>query len=144
MSSVMLLSHSYLRFAFKDKSVHCCFIMERSRIALIKTLTIPQLELNAAVIGVRLYNIVIHEINLPIEKVKFWSDLTLTLRYINIQSHCFKIYVDNKVTQILKSTSADGWNYIEGAKNPAGTCSRGVSSPMDLLTIDKYGEGWIS
>ena len=82
--------------------------MERSRIAPIKTLTIPQLELNAAVIGVRLYNIVIHEINLPIEKVKFWSDLTLTLRYINIQSHCFKIYVDNKVTQILKSTSADG------------------------------------
>ena len=53
--------------------------MGKSRLAPIKTLTMPRLELNAAVTGVKLYNTIIHEIDLSIEKVKFWSDSTLAL-----------------------------------------------------------------
>ena len=46
----------YLRFAFKDGTVYCCFVMGKSHLAPIKTLTMPRLELNAAVTGVKLYN----------------------------------------------------------------------------------------
>ena len=60
-----------LRFEFKDGSVCCSFVMAKPRLAPIKTLTIPRLELNAAVIGVKLFNLIIHEIDLPIEKMKF-------------------------------------------------------------------------
>ena len=74
----------YLRFKFKDESVCCNFVMAKSKLAPIKTLTIPRLELNAAVIGVKLFNLIIHEIDLPIEKVKFLSD-----------SNRFKFYVAN-------------------------------------------------
>ena len=56
--------------------------MGKSRLAPIKTLAMPRLELNAAVTGVKLFNTIIHEIDLPIEKVKFWSDSTLALQYI--------------------------------------------------------------
>ena len=56
--------------------------MAKSRLAPIKTLTMPRLELNAAIIGVKLFNLIIHEIDLSIEKVKFWSDSMLTLQYI--------------------------------------------------------------
>ena len=76
--------------------------------------------------------------------IKFWSDSTLTLQYINSPSHCFKIYVANRVTQVLQSTSADEWNYIEGVKSPADICSGGEFSPVDLLTTDKHGKGWLS
>ena len=65
-----------------------------------------KMELNAAVIGLKLSNIIIHEIDLPIEKTKFWSDSMLTLQYIQDRSHHFKIYVVNRVTQILESTTA--------------------------------------
>ena len=45
--------------------------MSESRLASIKTLTMPRFELNAAVIGVKLFNLVVNEIDLPIEKMKF-------------------------------------------------------------------------
>ena len=61
--------------------------MAKSRLAPIKTLTMSRLELDIAVIGVQLFNLIIHEIDLPIEKVKFWSDSMLTLQYIQNQSH---------------------------------------------------------
>ena len=57
--------------------------MAKSKLAPIKTLTMPRLELNAAIIGVKLFNLIIHEIDLSIEKVKFWSDSMLTLQYIH-------------------------------------------------------------
>ena len=74
----------YLRVAFKDGTTHCCFVMAKSRLAPIRTLTMPRLELNTAVIGVRLYYIIIHEIDQPIEKTKFWSDSMLTLSVYKI------------------------------------------------------------
>ena len=73
---------TYLRFAFKDGTTHWFFVMAKSQLTPIRTLTMPRLELNAAVIGVKLCNIIIHEIDLPIEKNKFWSDSMLTLQYI--------------------------------------------------------------
>ena len=65
-----------------------------------------RLELNAPVIRVKLYNTIVHEIDLPTEKTKFWSDSILTLEYIQDKSHCFKIYVAHCVIQILEITSA--------------------------------------
>lgn len=56
----------------------------------------------------------------------------------------FKIYVANRVTQVFQSPSADEWNYIESAKNPAEICVRVVFNQMDLLTTDKHGKSWLS
>ena len=62
-----------------------------------------------------------------------------TLQYIQDQSHRFKIYVANRVSQILERTSSNDWNFIEGVKNPADVCSRGVFHPTQLFETDKYG-----
>ena len=97
---------AYLCFVCKDGTTHCCFVMARSYLAPIRSLTMARLELNAAVIGVKLYNTIVHKIDLPIENTKFWSDSILTLQYIQDKSHYFKIYVANHVVQILEITSA--------------------------------------
>ena len=63
----------------------------------------------------------------------------LTLQCIQNQSHTFKIYVENRVSQILESTSNNGSNFIEGVKNAADVCSRGLLHPTQLLETNKHG-----
>ena len=46
--------------------------MAKSRIAPMKTLKMPRVVSNAAVIGLKFFNLIIHEIDLPKEKVKIW------------------------------------------------------------------------
>ena len=70
---------AYLSFVFKDGTTPCRFVMRKSHLAPIRTLTMQRQKLNAAIIGVNLYNIIIHEIDPPIEKNSFWSDSMLTL-----------------------------------------------------------------
>ena len=112
--------------------------MAKSRIAPIKTLKMPRVVSNAAVIGLKFFNLIIHEIDLPKEKVKIWWDTMLTLQYIQGQSHRFRIYASNGVSQVLEKTWSNDCNFLEGVMNPSDECSREVIHPTQLLETDKY------
>ena len=59
-----------MKFELKNGSVCCSFVIAKLRLASIKTLTMPRLELNASIIGVKIFNLIIHELGFPIEKAK--------------------------------------------------------------------------
>ena len=106
--------------------------MSKSRIAPIKTIYFPRLELNTAVLGVRLYTIIIKEINLPIQNVLFWADSTLVMLYLRNQRHHFKVYAANRVMEILEMKTASQWHHIGSKKNPENICSQGVATVHEL------------
>ena len=122
----------YLKFEFELGKPHCFFVMLKSRLAPIKTILLPHLELNAAVLGVRLYTMIIKEINLPIQNILFWADSTLVLQYLRNERHCFKVYVANIVTEILEMTTASQWYHKESKENLADICNRGVATVHKL------------
>ena len=69
--------------------------MSKSRLAPIKTITLPRLELNAAVVGAQFSWLLLLELDLPIQRVMYWTDSTLVLQYIDIEFHRVKVFVAN-------------------------------------------------
>ena len=91
---------AYLLFTHKDGLHSCAFVMSKSRLAPIKVITLPRLELNAARAGARLSRLIVHEIDLPVERIKYWTDSAITLQYIHSSNLRLKVFVANRVAEI--------------------------------------------
>ncbi len=126
---------AYVRFTFKNQEHACALVMAKSRLAPIKTITLPRLELNSARIGARLANLVVHEMELPVERIHYWVDSTLTLQCLYNVEHRMKIFVANRVTEILETSVLEDWSWLPSNQNPADLQTRGVSDPAKLMKI---------
>ena len=125
---------AYLRYSFKSGEHESSLVMAKSRLAPIKVVDLPRLETNAARTGARLAKLIVQEMDLPIERIKYWSDSTLTLQYIKNTKHRLKVFVANRVSEILETSDADQWSHVPGNINPADLLTRGVSDPVKLMT----------
>ena len=102
----------------------------KTRLAPVKQkLSIPRLELVAAVLGVRLYTFVNNSLaHLMTEKlpVTFYSDSQDVLYWLQ-QRRPTKLFVANRVNEILKTTLVNSWFYIRSESNPADLGTRGIN-----------------
>lgn len=101
------------------------FIVARSRVAPKKCLSIPRLELCAALTGAQLAKILQNELTLPIHQVFIWSDSTTVLTWIKSESCRFKVFVGTRITEIQDLTSCCEWRYVHSESNPADDITRG-------------------
>ena len=99
----------------------------------LKPVTIPRLELQAAVTSVKISQQIRQELSLGDVQEFFWSDSKVVLAYIANESRRFHVFVANRVQLIQDSTSVDQWKYVETKLNPADDASRGLS-PNALVT----------
>ena len=119
---------TYLRITDVSGNVKCSFVMGKSRLAPIKPMTIPRMELSAAVIATRLDRISRGELTLPISESFFWTDSTCVLRYIENKEKRFQTFVANRIATIHEASTPPQWNYVNTQSNPADDASRGVSA----------------
>ena len=95
--------------------------------ATLKKITIPRLELLAAVLAIKLDLLVRRELNVTILESHFWTDSQIILAYIQSKSKRFKIFVANRVSLIREHSTPEQWKYIKGEENPADILSRGCT-----------------
>ena len=137
-------SVAYFRFSLKAGGHVCRFILSKSKLAPIKAVTLPRLELSAAVTAVRMYKTIIRETDLPVERVGFWTDSTLTLQYITNTTHRPKAFVANRQTEINEATNTCDWKHVPSGENPADLLTRGVHDPAQLMETSANGTSWFS
>lgn len=123
---------SYLRLKNTQGKIHCSLVMGKSRVTPVKPVTIPRLELTAAVVSVKVSEVIKRELEYNITKELFWTDSQITLGYIGNDARRFHVYVANRVQQIRSQTSKDQWRYIDTSSNPADDGSRGLSAKQML------------
>ena len=117
---------SYLRLEDDQGNIHCTLLMAKSRVTPLKALTIVRLELNAAVVSIRISSILNRELTYKDITEFFWTDSKVVLGYINNDAKKFHVFVANRVQQIRNNTETSQWSYVSSAQNPADIASRGM------------------
>ena len=130
----------YLRMMDSDGRIHISLVTSKTKVAPIKRLTIPRLELCAAHLLARLLHHVQNTCGLPLNCVYAWTDSTIVLSWLVGNPRRFKTYVGNRISYILELTSPDRWNHVDGADNPADCASRGLL-PSELLGHGLWWDG---
>jgi len=130
----------YLKIYDVNGSSKCSLIMGKSRLAPIKTMSIPRLELAAAVLAVKLYQLVSHELDIKIDNRYFWTDSMIVLGYVRNDTKRFKTYVANRLATIRDVTSPDEWRYVPSRLNPGDLASRGLH-PSDTNRLAYWLHG---
>lgn len=119
---------AYLKVTHGDGHTEVGFIMGKAKLAPAPELTIPRLELCAAVLAVELSELLTEEIDMKIHKTTFYTDIKVVLGYINNQHRRFHVYVNNRVQRIKQSSLPDQWRYVSTELNPADHGSKSVAA----------------
>lgn len=118
---------SYLRMISPANKVKCALIMGKARVTPKKVVTIPRLELQAAVVSVKIAQHIGNEIGSEDIRQCFWTDSTAVLGYITNEDKQYHTYVANRVQTIRNYTDPSQWFYVKSKSNPADIASRTCS-----------------
>ncbi|XP_071962704.1 uncharacterized protein [Antedon mediterranea] len=117
---------AYLRWRLQDGLFKTRFVTAKSRVAPLKKLTIPRLELQAAVMAARMGKSITDESSLPLTDVLFFTDSMIVLGWLKKPSCCYKQFVGTRVLEIQNKTKPENWRHVSGVENPADDVSRGI------------------
>lgn len=122
----------------RSESGYVQLLLAKARLAPLKPkLSIPKLELLAAVIGCRLYQQVVRVLNKAVRSY-FWTDSTVVMSWIN-SKNLTDVFVKNRIKEI-HGTGKENWAHIPGEYNTsADLLSRGTD--LRTLKLCRWNEG---
>ncbi|GFW09513.1 uncharacterized protein TNCV_3996201 [Trichonephila clavipes] len=115
-------------------------ITSKSRVAPIKSLTIPRLELCAAVLLAKLVKRVVAALQLETAEIYLWSDSMIVLAWLRKEPMDLKTFVQNRVAKIQELYPNQLWRHVPSDQNPVDLVSRGVD-PEKLLQQNLWFNG---
>ena len=118
---------AYVRWQLAGGKFGVRFVTDKSRVAPLKELTIPRLELQAAVLASRLGKTILDGSRLQFEAVHYFSDSRVTLAWLQGQPRSYKPFVSTRVSEIQSTSEPANWSHCPTDHNVANDVSKGIS-----------------
>ncbi|XP_055615041.1 uncharacterized protein LOC129761350 [Toxorhynchites rutilus septentrionalis] len=123
-----------------DGEIQVAFIGSKTKVAPLKTISIPRLELNAAVLGTRFLETLQSYHSLPVSRRFLWSDSSTVLSWICSEHRRYNKFIAVRVGEILSSTNQIEWRWIPTKLNIADQATKWNSGPR-LSTENPWFRG---
>ena len=133
---------AYIRWKLSSGKYWCRLIMGKNRIAPIRKLSTPQIELNGAVLSKRCRKVLQKEMRFRFERVIQIVDSKTVLAMINKMSHRFQVYEGVRICEVQLATNGDmsDWAWIKGEKNIADWTTR-PKTPDEIGPLSQWYNG---
>ena len=109
----------------------CNFLLAKSKVAPINALSVPRLEMLAAVKGGEMSIQVAKALNIEQSQIYFYSDSQDVLGWINNRTRVFGSFIRDKIGKIHEASTPGQWNYIPSEINPADL----LTHKMDIVDL---------
>ncbi|XP_044595862.1 uncharacterized protein LOC123272906 [Cotesia glomerata] len=134
----------YIKTTDSNGQSRTALLSSKTKVAPLKRLTIPRLELSAAVLLVKLITNLMRTLVSSDVQIHLWTDSSIVYTWINAHPSKWKEFVRNRVCFIQEAIPAARWRFISGKENPADCATRGLT-PQQLLSHPEwwYGPKWL-
>lgn len=116
---------AYWRIQVSEDEYDVSFIAGKTKCAPPKMLSVPRLELQAAVLATRLSASIkeIHNELLP-KKIVYWTDSTTVVSWVRSDHRRYKSFVAHRIAEILEGSDERDWRWIPTKENVADDATR--------------------
>lgn len=128
-SEVAFAAVAFWRVERDDGEFDVAFIAGKTRCAPQKLLTVPRLELQAAVLATRLCATIMASHSVRVDAVRMWTDSSTVLSWICSDHRRYKPFVAHRISEILETTEEANWRWVPTNENVADDATRTVYPP---------------